>query len=268
MSFMALENVFEPPKRICFGPPIASVLKVYPAKPMPEDHLANGYLFRSDGCTRVTSYDPDYCHPGDVKMTPDTFGPFKHAKVNVLQSAFECSAVGEPFEGLKDRAVSAIDRNLWRAVDSTLNEILVDEAIPQGGGTLGPICALSAAQQFLAESSWCGNGIIMGPPSWMNLLATNHVNFEGPLVDSKPFYKDLFGNLLLITVAETDKIYAFDSEVDVFTSEIQVLDEVMPGLRISNDRVVRAELVYTVAIDPCAVGSFAIENCSDLNYLK
>lgn len=272
MSFADLEAVGLPPERICFGPPIGSVLRTFPSKPLPE-HFGNGYLFRSNPCNTVADYSPNYCLPGSLKKEPDHYGPTKHAVVNVLQTAFECSPVGATDQDLRDQALGAIERNLWRAVDTTLNGILAIEAVPQGG-PLSPICALSAAQEYLFEHSYCGNGIIMGPPSWVNLLNTNHVTLTltgGDVAAAqegkKPYYyRDLFGNYIIMSVTGST-VYAFDSTVDVMESEPILLDQFMPGLRERNDRIVRAEVVYTVAIDACSAGSWTLIPCDDLVYI-
>lgn len=274
MSFADLEAVGLPPKRVCFGPPIGSVLRTFPSTPLPPE-FGNGYLFRGEPCNTVADYSPNYCQPGSIKKDPDHYGPTKHAVVNVLQTAFECSPVGATDQDLRDQALGAIERNLWRAVDTTLNGMIALEAVSQGG-PVSPICALSAAQQYLFEHSYCGNGIIMGPASWVNLLNTNHVNLSltgGDIADvtagKEPFfYRDLFGNYIILSAADTSTVYAFDSTVDIMESEPILLDQFMPGLREHNDRVVRAETVYTVAVDnSCNVGSWTLISCDDLNYL-
>lgn len=256
MAFADLQNFSTPPKRIC-GAPFGSILNVFPAKPIaPHDRL--GYSFRSEPCNGVSDYDPDVCVPvsGFPKMDPDEFGPEKEAQLRVIQSAFKCSTVGATDEELRKHAREAIERNLWREVEDALEVILDAEDTPEGG-PFDALCALAEAGQALAENSICGTGVIYGPISWFTRLGTNFVKRDG-----ESFYRDLLGNIVIPSSITGATVYFFDSEVEIKVSEIQLLDEYSPGIRTVNDRVVRAELTFTVAIDACYVGSVTVDPCA------
>lgn len=255
MAFADLQNFSTPPKRIC-GAPFGSILQAFPTKPI-SAHDRLGYSFRSEPCNGVSDYDPDVCVPvsGFPKMEPDGFGAEKFAQLGVVQSAFKCSTVGATDAELRTHARAAIDRNLWRVVEDSLEVILAAEDTPIGG-PFDPVCALAGAGLELAQNSICGTGVIYGPISWFMRLGSEYLVKDGNL------YRDLLGNIVIPSSIDTDTVYAFDSEVEVRVSEIQVLDEYAPGIRTVNDRVVRAELTFTVAIDACYVGSLTVDPCA------
>lgn len=257
MAFADLQNFSTPPKRIC-GAPMGSILFAFPTKPIaPHDRL--GYSFRSEPCTSVSDYSPDVCVPvsGFPKMTPEEFGPEKEAQLNVIQSAFKCSTVGATDEELRRYAREAIEINLWREVEDSLEVILLAEASPIGG-PFDPLCALAGAGQELAENSHCGTGVIYGPISWFIRLGADYITKNA----GENFYRDFLGNIVIPSSIDSDTVYFFDSEVETRISEVQLLDEYAPGIRTVNDRVVRAEMVYTVAIDACFVGSITLDPCA------
>jgi len=252
MSFVNLENVDNAPKRICKEPD-GSILQVFPVKPLPPHNRA-GYQFRSQGCSSVASYDADFCLPGDAKMTPQTYGGTKDAHVEVIQSAFKCSSLGATLDEIRTEAQSAVERNLWRSVDSALVTLL-NASATVFAGPWGPQLALANAAQFLATTSQCGTGVIYGSAVWFLLLGGHEIT----KVDNH--FEDRMGNIIIPSSIPLNVVYAFDSEVDVMVDEVQLLDELAPGITTINDRVVRAETAFTVAIDPCKVGSFGFDPC-------
>lgn len=253
MSFTDLQNFSTPPKKICGGP-AGNILDAFPAKPI-DAHSRLGYSFRPEACNSVTGYNPDVCVTGVTKMDPDEYDAEKEAELRVIQSAFKCSTVGATDAELRENAKMAIDRNLWRDVDQTLVDILVSESVLQGG-PFGASCVLASAAQFLATNSYCGTGVIYGSTSWFVQLTNNLIMTDNGV------YRDLAGNLVIPSSLNLDVVYAFDSEVEVRSSDIELLDEYSPGIRSVNDRVVRAELVYTVALDNCTAGHFNLSPCT------
>ena len=254
MSFLDLQNFATPPPKVC-GAPYGSILNVFPAIPL-DAHSRLGYSFRSEPCASVSGYNPDICaSPGDMKMTPEDFGDEGLAQLRVLQAAFRCSSVGTTDEELRDIARSALDRNYWRAVDQALVDILATEDDPQGAPATAR-CLLADAGQYLASSSYCGIGVIYGPARWVSELGTRYLVREGDI------YRDVLGNYVIPSSIDLADVYAFDSEVEVRTSDIEILDEFMPGLRTVNDRVIRAEMLFTVAVDNCVVGSWTVPDCA------
>lgn len=255
MAFLNLQNYSDPPKRIC-GAPFGNILDAFPAKAI-DPHSQMGYSFRIEPCNSVSGYSPDVCVTGVTKMDPDEFGAAGEAELRVVQAAFKCSTVGATDAELKMHARGPIERNLWRSVDQTLVDILSVEAVSVGG-PFTALCVLSEAAQYLATNSFCGTGVIYGSTSWVSQVS-EHLSKDGNRL------RDVVGNLVIPSSIDSDTVYAFDSEVDIFASEIQLLDEYSPGIRMVNDRTVRAELVYTVALDSCATGSFSLSACGVLD---
>lgn len=245
-------------EKICREGRRGSLLDVFPPEPLP-DHFGAGYTFRPEPCPDIFNYNPDFCpsgiQPSDLKSDPQGFGPDREAIVGVIETAFHCPPVGETFEGIRQIAEDAVRDNLWRAVEQDLIAQLSLEAIPQGVGAVSATCALAQASQFLAEFSKCGRGVIVGPYGWIAELGNFRLFWDG---DS---YKDLVGNIIIPILGTDDTVFAFDSDVDIKTSEIIILDELAPAIRTVNDRIIRAEQIYTVAIDPCVVGSFVLSGC-------
>lgn len=232
------------------------LLNAFPAKFL-EAHFRAGYSFRSDACTSAFAYDPDYCLPGDVKMDPEGFGPERDAVVGMIQSAFNCSPVGETLDRLREVAEETLENNLWRAIEADLVANLAAFPPVVFAGALEAKCALAEASQFLATNGNCGKGIIVGPYDWFNQLGTTHLIWNGT------YHTDLVGNLVIPLSVDNNTVYAFDSNVDIRISDILLMDELAPSIRSVNDRIVRAEQIYTVAIDPCVVGSFTVSACCD-----
>lgn len=255
MSFVDLQNFSTPPDRICLAP-FGNILDAFPAKDIaPHDRL--GYSFRIEPCNSVSGYDPDVCvDPADAKMDPDEYGAEKDAELRVIQAAFKCSTVGASDADLRKHASWAIERNLWRDVDVTLNTMLAAEAVSVSGPFTAQ-CSAAEAAQYLASLSFCGTGVLYTSTSIVAQLWQNDY-----LMKEGKVFKDPFGNIVIPSSVDLDRIYAFDSTVEVRKSEILLLDEYSPGLRSVNDRVVRAELVYTVAIDNCAAGYVTVSPCT------
>lgn len=230
------------------------LLKAFPAKTL-ETHFQSGYRFRGDACTTAFAYDPDYCVPGAVKMDPEGFGPEKDAVVGMIQSAFNCSPVGETLEVLREIAIQTIKNNLWRAIEADLIVALLAEAPVAAGGPFSALCALAEASQYLAINGNCGKGVVVGPYNWFIQLGTDNLIWNGT------YHTDLVGNIVIPLAIPTGTVYAFDSNVDIRIAEILLMDERAPGITSMNDRVVRAEQIYTVAVDPCVVGSFEVAPC-------
>lgn len=249
MSFIALQNFSTAPPRVAKAIR-GNILEVFPAKGL-DPHARLGYSFRGEPCNSFEDYDPDVCvYPADAKMDPDEFeGDPKDAELRVLQSAFKCSTVGATDTELRQYAQSAIDRNLWRSVDQTLVTMLQAGDSVQAG-THDAKTALAKAAQYLATNSYSGTGVIYGSAAWFMAAYPELINAEGNV-----FY-DALGNIVIPSSVALTAIYAFDSVVDVRASDVAILDEYAPGIRMVNDRVVRAEMVYTVAMDNCVVGSF------------
>lgn len=253
MSFLDQQNVNNAPKRIC-KPLKGGLFEAYPPTSL-DGHDRAGYVYQGRPCPTVASYDPDYCIPGALKIQANPFGEHKEASLGMIQAALNCS-FGVSTDELRTEAENALKANLWRAADADLVAILAAEAVLQAGGS-DPVCVLGRAAQFLASSGYCGTGVILGSVDWFIRLALfNHVTWEGN------HYEDGVGNIIIpMSINTNGLVYAFDSEVDVKVSDIQLLDEPMPGQRTINDRIVRAEQLFTVAIDACAVGSFQTAPC-------
>lgn len=251
MAFVDLQNFSTAPAKIA-RPPRGNILDAFPAKDI-DPHSRLGYSFRGEPCNDVEDYDPDICvFPSDAKMTPSEYGEApKQASLRVLQSAFKCSTVGATDAELRQYARSAIERNLWRSVDNTLVDLLGAEDAPQFGGagfTAREVLALGS--QYLAVNSFAGTGVMFGPTSWVAMLSDD-LDFENGR------FEDEFGNIIIPhSVGGSDIVWVFDSEVEIRTSDITLLDEFAPGIRSVNDRVVRAEILYTLAVDNCTVASY------------
>lgn len=251
MAFVDLQNFTTAPPRI-MNPPRGNILDAFPAKDI-DPHTRLGYSFRGEPCNSFEDYDPDICaFPADAKMDPDEFiGNPKDAQLRVIQSAFKCSAVGATDAELRSYAQSAINRNLWRSADQTLVTMLnVEDSLQPGN--LTPRDILAEAAQYLATNSYAGTGVIYGSAAWFTAVYPDLIVEEGNR------FRDHLGNIVIPSSVDLAVVYAFDSEVDIRTSEISLLDEYAPGIRLVNDRVVRAELIYTMAMDNCVVGSFTI----------
>lgn len=230
------------------------LLKAYPAKEL-DTHFRTGYRFRSEPCTTTFAYDPEFCVPGAVKMDPEGFGPEKDAVVGMVQSAFHCSTVGDTLEVLRQHAIDTIDNNLWRAIENDLVVELASQSTDQTPAPLEAHCVLAEAAQFLAISSNCGRGVIVGPYDWFIQLNNDY------LTDHGTHYTDAVGNIIIPLSVDNNTVYAFDSNIDIRVTDILVMDERAPGITTINDRVVRAEQIYTVAVDPCVVGAFDVSDC-------
>jgi len=251
-----LQNFSTPPERICDGGPFGNILKAFPPVPI-DPHSRLGYSFRGEPCNAVDDYPADICvgPSGFPKMEPAEYGAEKEAALMVIQSAFKCSTVGTTDEELRENATGALKRHLWRSVDNSLVTLLAAEAVDQGAA-LTAECLLANAAQYLATNSYCGTGVIYGSTAFVASLGTEYIFREGNTL------RDIFGNIIVPSSVDLDVVYAFDSKVEVRTSEIELLDEYAPGVRLVNDRVVRAEMVYTVAVDNCVVASFDLTPCT------
>lgn len=231
------------------------LLKAFPTTEL-DTHFRSGYTFRSDPCTTAFAYDPDFCiGPGDAKMDPQGFGPERDAAVGMIQSAFNCSPVGEALDTLRQIARDTLENNLWRAIEASLVDELAAFPDLVAGGSFDPVCALAKASQFLATNGNCGKGVIVGPYDWFVRLGTDYLIWNGT------YHTDLVGNIVIPLSVDNNTVYAFDSNVDIRITDVLLMDELAPSIRSVNDRIVRAEQIYTVAIDPCVVGSFTVVAC-------
>lgn len=254
MSFVDQFALSEGPERKCpekFGG-LFSVFK-------PEllvGHERAGYEFMPHACLDVVTYDPNYCVPGDLKMEPGGIGPAKHAVLGMIQTALSCSYGLTPDE-LRAMAKEAIDDKIERAVEADFIAFLDSNDTPSGG-PLQAKCALAEAAQYLSNNSQCGLGIITGPVSWFEQLENTLVWQAG-----KGYHTDFVGNIVFPHSVDNDTVYALDAAVAIKISEILIMDDFFPGMRNVNDRVVRAEQLFTVAIDSCSIGSFTVGPCCD-----
>lgn len=251
--FTNLQNYSTSPKRIC-GTPFGSILDAFPATPI-DPHSQMGYSYMIEPCNSVSGYNPDVCVTGVAKMDPGEFGGEGEAELRVVQAAFKCSTIGVTDAELIMHARGPIERNLWRSVDDTLIDILSVEAVPSGG-PFTAVGVLAEAAQHLATNSFCGTGVIYGSTSWVSRLSSEHVKRDGNVL------RDTVGNIVIPSSIDLDVVYAFDSEVEIRASEIQLLDEYAPGIRMVNDRVVRAEMLYTMAVSSCTTASFTLSASS------
>lgn len=248
MSFLELGDF---PDRLCAAPK-GSILEAFPPTPL-TGHFANGYRFLAEPCYTTEELQTGYCVTGQEKMDPSNFGPDVPVPVYGVQAALTCS-MGVSDEELISLAEDPIRYTLWKSVDDRLLELLIPLAIDQTPFPVSPLVALAEAAQFLAVNSSCGTGVIYGPLSWFSQLGNTHLIYN----EQTNTYYDLAGNIVIPSSHTTDIVYAFDSTVDVMTSTIELLDEFFPDRRQTNTRTARAEQLYTVAINPCVVGSFDI----------
>lgn len=251
MSFTELQGFSDGPERQCpdrFG----GLLAVFPAKVL-EGHERLGYNFRPNACLDTLAYDPDVCAPGDLKMTPGTYDPAIEAILGMLQTAIVCSTVGATMDELREEARRALSDNLERAIEADFIAFLDTNDTPQGGPVQAK-CALADAAQYLTNSSECGRGLIVGPVDWF-------IQLEDLLIWNGKYHTDFVGNIVIPHSVDNSTVYALDMAVDIKVSEVLLLDELAPGVTTVNDRVVRAEQLYTVAVDSCEIGSFTVSAC-------
>lgn len=252
MSFVDQFNVNEPPRRVCpdkFG----GLFAVFTPELL-EGHDRAGYVFRPNACLDVVSYDPDYCVPGDLKMEPGTYGPPKEAVLGMIQTAINCT-MGVSMDKLREDARQALSDKIERAVGADFVALIAATAVAGPGGEPG--CALANAAQFLNDSGECGVGLIAGPVNWFVQLRDALVWQAG-----KGYHTDYVGNIVIPHTVNNNTVYALDAAVEIKISDVQILDETMPGQRTVNDRVVRAEQLYTIAVDSCEIGSFPVTPCT------
>lgn len=250
MSITEFRELGDSPNR----PPAApngNILQAFPPTLL-EIHFRHGYRFRLDPCNVVTGYDPDYCDEHAPKMAPHFYGPEIGVPVRMIQSAFACSTIGATDDELRYWAKTPVESNLWAQVDVILTGLLATQAVNQTPFPIPAVDVLAQAAQYLATNSLNGTGVIYGPTSWLTQLSELHTSWDGHV------FRDLAGNILIPSSVTGNKVYAFDSFVDIKKSEVQILDEFAPELTTKNERTVRAELLYTVAIGPCVVGSFDV----------
>lgn len=253
MSISDFRELGESPARPSVSPK-GSILQAFPPTQL-DVHFRNGYIFRLDPCNVVTGYSPEYCDEHAPKMDPSFYGGNVQVPVRMLQAAFSCSAVGATDDELRYWAKSPLQLRLWANVDTVLTQLLAAQAVSQTTFPIPAANVLSKAAQYLATHSQSGTGIIYGPMSWLSELGMDYlIKWD----EDKNHYEDVAGNVIIPSSVDSDLVYAFDSFVDIKSSAIQVLDEFMPAQRTNNDRTVRAEQLYTVAIGPCVVGSFQV----------
>lgn len=221
-----------------------------------EGHERAGYTFKPRACLDVVAYDPDYCTPGDLKMDAGSYGPEKEAILGMIQTAIACSPVGATMDELRAEAQGALADKLDRAIDADFIAALVTEAVDQTATALQAKCALAEAAQFLSNSSECGRGLIVGPINWFEQL-------EETLVwnNAKGYHTDYVGNIVIPHSVDNGLVFALDLAVEIKVSDVMLLDELAPGVTTVNDRVVRAEQLYSIAIDSCSIGSFDVSDC-------
>lgn len=253
MSISDFRELGESPARPSASPK-GSILQAFPPTQL-DVHFRNGYIFRLDPCNVVTGYSPEYCDEHAPMMDPSFYGPDVQVPVRMLQAAFACSAVGTTDDELRHWAKSPLQLRLWANVDTILTQLLAAQAVSQTAFPIPAANVLSKAAQYLATHSQSGTGIIYGPMSWLSELGMDYLIRWN---EDKNLYEDVAGNILIPSSVDNNLVYAFDSFVDIKNSAIQVLDEFMPAQRTNNDRIVRAEQLYTVAIGPCVVGSFQV----------
>jgi hypothetical protein len=253
MSIFDFREVGDSPDRPSVSPN-GSILQAFP----PDDlniHFRNGYVFRLDPCNIVTGYSPEYCDEHAQKVDPSFYGPNIQVPVRMIQAAFACSTVGATDDELRHWAKNPIELRLWSNVDSILIGILDSQAVNQTPFPLSAVEVLAKAAQYLATNGQSGTGVIIGPQEFVSQLG---MDFLIKWIPNKNRYEDTAGNIIIPSSVDNGIVYAFDSFVDIKTSEIQILDEFMPAQRNTNDRTVRAEQLYTVAIGPCVVGKFLV----------
>lgn len=221
-----------------------------------EGHERAGYTFRPNACVDAIAYDPDYCVPGDVKMDPGRYGPGKDAILGMIQTAINCP-LGVTLDELRDDARQTLLDNIERAIEADFVAFLDTLATAQGGPFQAK-CVLAEAAQYLSDTSECGRGLIAGPVKWF-------VQLENTLVwqAAKGYHTDFVGNIVIPHSVNNDTVYALDKAIEIKISDVQLLDELVPGITSTNDRVVRAEQLYTVAVDSCEIGSFAAGPCCE-----
>lgn len=250
MSFVELSNFNNPPEREC-PEKSGGIFAVW--KPgVLEGHDRLGYSYRPNACHEVLSYDPDVCVPGDLKMDPQTFPPAKEAVLGMIQSAFNCS-VGASMDELRAAVRDALDDNLQRAVETDLVAEL-DLTAVSVGTDLDAKCVLAEAAQWLATNSECGRGVILGPVGWLTQL-TDLLIWNGK------YHTDYVGNIVVPSSVDNDTVYAFDNAVEIKVSDVLLMDELAPGVRNVNDKIVRAEQLYTIAVDSCQIAKFTVAEC-------
>lgn len=234
--------------------PLGNILQAFPPTTL-DVHYRNGYIFRLDPCNVVTGYNPDYCDEHTPKVNPSFYGPNVQVPVRMLQTAFACSTVGTTDDELRHWAKSPLQLRLWSNVDTILTALLSAQAVDQTPFPLPAADVLAKAAQYLSTNGQSGTGVIYGPQEWLSTLGMDYlIRWD----ETNKHYRDSAGNIIIPSSVDNAKVYAFDSFVDIKTSDIQILDEFMPGQRQTNDRTVRAEQLYTVAIGPCVVGSFDV----------
>lgn len=254
MSISDFREVGDSPNRPSAAP-LGSILQAFPPSQL-DIHFRNGYVFRLDPCNIVTGYSPEYCDVEHApKMDPSFYGPNIQVPVRLLQAAFACSAVGATDDELRYWAKTPLQQRLWAKVDDVLTTLLQAQAVNQTPFPIPGALVLAQAAQYLATNSQSGTGIIYGPMSWLSQLGMDYLIRWN---EAENRYEDAAGNIIIPSSVNSNIVYAFDSFVDIKTSDIQVLDEFMPAQRTVNDRTVRAEQLYTVAIGPCVVGSFQV----------
>lgn len=252
MSFTDLQDFSTGPERQCpdqFG----GLLSVFPPEEL-TGHERLGYSFRPNACLDVVAYDPDVCVPGDIKMTPGVYDAEVDAVLGVIQTAINCTT-GATEDELRAEVREALENNLERAIEADFVTFLTTNAIPSGG-PLEATCALAEAAQFLNNSGECGRGIIVGPVNW--LVQLGDVLVWHP---NKGYHTDFVGNVVIAHSVDNDTVFALDMAVDIKVSEVLLLDDFAPGIRIVNDRIMRAEQLYTIAVDSCSIASFTVSEC-------
>lgn len=252
MSFAELQDFSTGPDRECpeqFG----GLLSVFPAKEL-RGHERLGYSFRPNACLDVVAYDPDVCVPGDIKMTPGAYDIEINAVIGVIQTAINCS-LGSTEDELREEVREALRNNLERAIEADFVAFLLANATPSGG-PLEAKCVLAEAAQFLNNTGECGRGLIVGPVNWFSQLG-DHIVWN----QAKGYHHDYLGNIVIPHSVDNDTVFALDQAVDVKVSDVLLMDEFAPGIRIVNDRIMRAEQLYTIAVDSCEIASFTVSAC-------
>ena len=250
MSFIDQMAFGDAPKRVC-PDKLGSLIQAFPPGVL-TGHERAGYIFRGQPCIDAIAYDPDFCVPGDLKMDPGAYPPGTEATLGMLQTAINCP-LGVELDELREEARLSLSYQIDRAIDADLTAYLAALAVAGPAGSA--LCTLAEAGQYLATSGQCGRGIIFGPVRWF-------IQLVDALIWNGKYHTDYVGNIVIASSVDSNQVFAFDPAIEIKISEVQILDELSPGIRTVNDKVVRAEQLYSIAVDTCSVGSFTVNPCT------
>lgn len=239
------------------------------AKPFPDRSLIEGLIVEGWGrsCELPQEISALICPPApapkpDAGTNPDdaTFQPF------VFGEAFQCATAGNTQETTSAEARRLLEQGTNWYVSGTLSQQLAALALDQVFTTaVSAGCALAEAEEVLALQLGLSGYIYANPGTVSRWLETHAVFVQG-----ERLYTRLGSRVFVLPtqpppaapVGVTESyVYVLSDAVDVYLSDIQILEEYRDTTRSLNSFYALAERAAALVLTPCYSAAIRVGWC-------